>query len=132
LGAGQVIHFSWFPGLSYAASESGKKDKLPVGFSETIRKWIVLPTKLAKVENPVVTGQAMVETPMLLTKDGAAITLLNWSGEDISQLAVTARLSFKATRVESVQHGTLKFERRGRSVTFCVSLKAGDIVVVKE
>jgi hypothetical protein len=131
LGAGRVIHFSWFPGLSYAASESGKKDKLPAGFSEVIREWIVLPTRLAKVDHPVVTDRTMVETPMLLTKNAATITLLNWTGENVPRLAVTARLPFKAARVESVRQGALRFQRRSHEVRFDVALQGGDIILVR-
>ncbi|HUR44652.1 MAG TPA: beta-galactosidase trimerization domain-containing protein, partial [Candidatus Saccharimonadales bacterium] len=132
LGAGQVFHFSWFSGLSYAASSTTQKDKLPTGFSKEIRNLILLPTTTAEVECPVMVDREMVETPMLLTKTGAAITLLNWTGEKISRMTVTARVPFKPARVESVRKGPIKFHLRGKTATFEIELGAADIVLVKE
>src|SRR5690606_6600561 len=54
VGEGEIIHFAWMPGLSYWKSSSATEDRLPVGFSETIRQWITWPTKLAEVDRPVV------------------------------------------------------------------------------
>jgi hypothetical protein len=101
-----------------------------VGFSETVRKWILLPATLKKIVGPVQTDYAMVETPMLLSPAGAAVTLLNWTGESIPRLNVKVQLPFVAKQIESVKSGPLVFTRRGRSVEFALPLGAGDIVTI--
>lgn len=130
LGAGQVIQYAWFPGLTYAASASRQTGKLPTGFSETVRKWILLPVTLAELVSPVQTSRPMVETPLLLSSAGGAITLLNWTGEDIPVLRVKARVPFVPERVQSVKHGSLEFKERGKVVEFSLPLGAGDIVTL--
>jgi hypothetical protein len=108
------------PGISYLCSPKGKKDLLEVGFSEAIRRWIVYPTELAKVRPPVTVDRTMVETPMLLSSAGAAVTLLNWTGEPLERLNVTIRVPFKVGTVESVRHGRLTFQstRTGSCVPY--------------
>src|SRR5205814_4876954 len=76
---GRVIHFNWLPGLSYAHPIATQRD-LPTGFSAELRRWITLPAQEAQVIPPVIVDQPLVETPLLLSPGGAAVTLLNWSG----------------------------------------------------
>ncbi len=131
LGRGRAIHFAWLPGLSYVKSQTGTKDKLPVCYSENIRRWIVYPTELAKITPPVTVDAAMIETPMLLSVRGAAITLLNWRGESESQLQVTARVPFTVRSVESVKRGALKFELTKTGCSFSLPLDAADVIMVR-
>jgi glycosyl hydrolase family 42 (putative beta-galactosidase) len=131
VGRGRVVHFAWTPGLSYIKSSSGLKDLLPVGFSETIRRWIVYPTHLAGVSRPVIVSAPMIETPLLLSKDGAAVTLLNWRGESLSALNVTVQVPFKVNSVESVKRGRLAFRTSKDGITFSLPLDAADIVAIR-
>jgi hypothetical protein len=131
VGAGRRVHFAWLPGLSYVKSSKETRDKLPVGFSEAIRNWIVYPARLAKVQPPVTVNHAMVETPLLLSKAGGALTLLNWTGEKLDQMAVTARVPFEVGSVTSVQQGKLQFQKTRDGVTFSLPLGGADIVEIR-
>ncbi len=131
-GKGSVIHFAWMPGLSYWKSATATKDKLPAGFSEAIRAWVIDPVKNAGVTLPVEAGKPLVETPMLLSDKGAAVTLLNWSGEKIDSLEVAVRVPFKVGSVESVKRGKLDFSvKRGDRAAMTLPLDTADILLLR-
>jgi hypothetical protein len=131
VGRGRVVHFAWTPGLSYAKSSNDTEDNLPTGYSDSIRRWIAYPVQLAGVQRPVNVSLPMVETPLLLAREGAAITLLNWRGESLNALNVTARVPFKVTRVESVKRGRITFRESRDGVAFSLPLDAADIVTLR-
>lgn len=131
IGRGRVVHFAWLPGISYGKSWNGTKDKLPVGFSTTIRRYILYPTELARVQPPVTADRAMVETPLLLSSKGAAITLLNWTGEAIERVRLTVRVPFAVRSAQSVKRGRLAFQKTKDGVIFSLPLRAADIVTLR-
>jgi hypothetical protein len=131
VGKGLAIHFAWLPGLSYVKSATKTQDKLPVGYSESVRHWIVLPTELAKVDISVKLDHPLVESPVLVSPAGAAITLLNWTGAPIANLKAELHLPFTVRSIESVTQGAIHFETSGERVTFNLPLRAADILVVK-
>jgi hypothetical protein len=131
LGNGHVLHFAWMPGLSYLKSSDKTEDGLPVGFSESLRDWIVLAVRDAGVQSNVVVNHAMIETPLLLSDAGAAITLLNWTGKPLEELELTARLPFQPTRVESVQTGPLPFTLDAGVVRLKLPLNAVDVISLR-
>ncbi len=131
LGRGRVVHFAWMPGLSYWKSWTTTRDRLPVGFSEPIRRWITWPTTLAEVQPPVAVDRPLVEAPLLVCEGGAALTLLNWTGEPVQRLAVSLRVDFPVQSVESVRHGAVAFVQRDGRVEFATPLDAADIVLLR-
>ena len=131
-GKGQVVHFAWMPGMSYARSASGSRDRLPVGYSEALRRWIVYPTALAKVEPPVAVDRAMVETPMLVSSEGAVVTLLNWTGEPLQRVTLSFRdLPFSIRKIDSVERGPLVFQNSHGRVVCSLRLGAADILELR-
>ncbi|MBM4040938.1 MAG: hypothetical protein FJ290_20760 [Planctomycetes bacterium] len=130
-GKGRAVHFAWMPGLSYAKSASGMRDRLPVGYSEAIRRWIVWPTELAGVRLPVTIDRPMIEAPLLLSDKGAAVTLLNWTGEAVERLTLTVRVPFAVRSVESVKQGKLAVERAADGVVLSLPLGAADILMLR-
>jgi len=131
LDQGRVVHFAWLPGLSYWRSSTGTRDRLPIGFSEAIRNALVYPVELAGVAPPIGASEPMVETPVLLSAGGAAITLLNWTGQAIPELVITARVPFDAATVTSVTQGNLMFVLVPGGVQFSLPLGAADVVTVR-
>ncbi len=131
VGNGRVVHFSWFPGMSYMKSATKTKDGLPAGFSDSIRDWIVQPTQLAGVQPPVVLDHALVEAPVLISEKGAAITMLNWNGEPLKNVNVTVRLPFEAKSVKSVKHGDIHFQSSNEGLKFSLPLDSADIIMVR-
>jgi hypothetical protein len=128
---GRVVYFAWMPGLSYVRSSSGTKDKLPVGFSESMRRWVVWPTELAGVRPPVTIDRPMVEAPLLLSDKGAAVTLLNWTGEPIERAKISVRVPFRVKTVESVRQGRLAFQTSSDGIECSLPLGAADIVMLR-
>ena len=90
VGKGRGVHFAWMPGLSYWKSSSQTKDS-PAGFSDSLRGWIQWPVRLAEVPLPVKVDRPMVETPILSSPSGTAVTFLNWSGEPSPEVHAEVR-----------------------------------------
>jgi hypothetical protein len=130
-GRGRVVHFAWMPGISYAKSSRVPGAGMPPRFSETLRRWIVYPTRLAGVQPPVAVDRAMVETPVLLAAGGAAITLLNWSGAAMGRLSLRIRLPMAVRSVESARLGRLSFQRSPSGITCALPLGTADIITLR-
>jgi len=128
---GTVVHFTWLPGLSYVKSSSGASGKLPWNFSPVIRNWIVAPVRDAGIQLPVEASEPMVETPMLCSKIGAAVTLLNWNNDPVKNLGLTVRVPFSVKSVASVTHGPLKFDAESQTIHISLPLTSADVVVLK-
>lgn len=130
-GTGRIVHFAWLPGASYVASSHDTRDKLPVGFSDAIRKWAAYPTELAGVTPPVTVSAPMVETPLLLSEKGAAVTLLNWTGEDQKQFSLSVRVPFEVKSVEAVKAGRLAFQKTDDGISVSLPLGAAEILMLR-
>ena len=131
VGKGTVVHFTWLPGVSYVKSSSGASGKLPWSFSSVIRNWIVAPVKDAGIQMPVETSKPMVETPMLVSRMGAAITVLNWNNDPLNSLELTVRVPFRVRSVTSVLRGPLKFDRDPQAIRVSLPITSADILIVR-
>ena len=128
IGQGREVHFTFMPGISYWRSRSGTTDKLPTGFSQTLRDLITDPVHDAGVVAPVSANVPLVETPMLVSEAGAAITVLNWTGAPVDALTMTARPGFAVARAESIKQGPLAIRKIAGGVVVTLPLGAADIV----
>lgn len=131
VGSGKLVHFAWMPGLSYWASADGTADGMPAGFSGAIRERIVRPAVAAGVRPPVETDRPLVETPLLVSERGAAVTLLNWTGAPVAALRVAVATPFAVGSVESVRHGRLEFTREAGRVSVSLPLAGADILLLR-
>ena len=131
VGRGHVVHFACMPGLSYWRSSNQVKDGLPVSFSESVRNWISWPVRLADVSLPILVNRSLVEAPMVASSAGIAVTLLNWSGEPLSEIQVEVRSDKNIGRVESVRHGRLEFRAADGRIRFSLPLESADIVTLR-
>ncbi len=127
---GNVVHFAWMPGLSYRRSATGTKDQLPTGFSESLRRYITMPLKLAGVQAPVSASVAMVETPMLVSEKGAALTILNWTGEPIEKLTLTVRPGFEVKSATSVRGQEVGMKKTTDGIELTLAVKGADILLL--
>jgi Beta-galactosidase trimerisation domain len=128
---GTVVHFTWLPGLSYVRSSSGGSGKLPWNFSSIIRNWIVAPVKDAGIQLPVEASEPMIETPMLCSRVGAAVTVLNWNNDPVNKLGLNVRVPFRVKSVTSVIRGPLKFDPGPQTIHLSLPVTSADIVVIK-
>lgn len=131
LDRGRMVHFAWMPGLAYWKSSVGTKDGLPAGFSDSLRSWIASPVRLANVPLPVTVNCPLVETPLLDSSAGIAVTLLNWSGGPLPEVQVEVRTGKNIGRVESVRRGKLRFQSADGHIRFALPLDAADIVTLR-
>lgn len=136
VGKGRAVHFAFLPGLSYWWSRSASKGGLPAGFNEAMRAYVLLPVQLAGVRPPVGVSAAQVETPVLVSKAGAAVSVLNWTGEPRKGVAFTLRAPAlvaggRIGSIESVVHGKMPFQVDGETVRLKMDLDVADILMVR-
>ncbi len=130
VGRGQALRYAWMPGLSYAATGTNSTDGLPTGWSESIRKWILLPVAVAGLTPPVSVDRPLIETPILTSDAGSVVTILNWSGVPVDALKVIVHPGFAVKRVESVKSGKLQFETTEGGIRFVLPVDAADFVML--
>lgn len=128
---GRVIHFPWFPGVSYSTALGWGKTVIPSGFSEILRLAIISPTQEAGVVAPVVADHSMVETPVLLSDAGAAVTVLNWNPTPISSLTLQIRLPFAPSSVASARQGALALTDTGGEVSVALPVDDADVIMLR-
>ena len=131
---GRVIHFTWLPGGSYyrSAATPMTGGQHPTGFSATLRNMITDSVARAGVTPPVTVSCPQIEAPLLLSSKGAAVTVLNWTGEGPQkQVHLTVKIPFTAKSVESMKTGKLPFTQTAKGVHCALPLDAVDIIVIK-
>lgn len=132
VGKGSVVHFAFMPGLSYVKTGTGRRDGLPVGFDEFLRDRIAGgPSDRSASAVWVGASREMVETPVLLSEKGAAITVLNWTGEPIDRLNLTARLPFVPQSAEAVRAGKLEIRRQDDGVHLSLPVGSVDVILLR-
>jgi hypothetical protein len=132
IGAGRIVYFAWFPGISFAKSVLGHDYWLIPAASKSIsQQWILYPVRSAHIEPPVLVDKPLVETPFLLSPSGAAVTLLNWSGSQQESVKVTVRVPFPVRSAMSSIRGTIPFVQNGGNVNFSIPLGPADIVAFR-
>ena len=109
VGKGSAIHFNFLPGLSYIPNATNwGRLALPSEFPATLRHTLVAAARDAGVQPVVRCSEAFVETPLLLSPQGAVLTLLNWGDKVFSTaepLQLNITLPFEPQRVVSVENG---------------------------
>ncbi len=131
-GQGRHVHYAFLPGISYWRSRKGTNDGLPVDFAAPLRQLIAEPVRQSGYVPPVQVSVAMVETPVLIHEQGAAITLLNWSGSPVAELGMQVRLGFVPRVVRSVRHGRIDFRREADGISLSIPLAAADILLLEK
>ncbi|OGV69968.1 MAG: hypothetical protein A2340_09225 [Lentisphaerae bacterium RIFOXYB12_FULL_60_10] len=128
---GRVVHFGWMPGISYVLAHRADATNHPGATPETVRDWIVHPTRLAGVVSPVVVNVPKVETPMLVSSGGVALTLLNWSGKPQESVEVSVRLDFQPRVVRAIREKVGPVTSADGITRFSIPLKSADVVLME-
>jgi len=136
-GKGWIVHFAFLPGLSAYVGGGGEQlardgKAFWSPFPPISRRWIAYPARLAGIQPPVRVSHSLVETPLLLSDQGAVVTLLNWNKDDIEKLKVSVKVPFKIKSAESATLGKLDFDA-GDSTggSFSLPLRGADIVTLR-
>ncbi|NQU10419.1 hypothetical protein HQ590_06505, partial [bacterium] len=132
VGKGRLVHYSFFPGMSYYRSGTFARGRLPEKFADGLRARILEPVDLAGVMRTVEVDRPFVETPVLVSDAGAAVTVLNWNNDPQTDVALTVRVPFAVNSVTSVRHGPVKFTRTADGFSCTMTVGAADILVVKK
>jgi len=132
VGSGRVFYYSYFPGLSFAhLAINARLGLRHDAAADVLRKRVLQPVRMAGVAPPVQVNIPYVETPLLESSAGAAVTLLNWTGHRLPAVQVTVRTPFRVASAQSVTRGRIRLYHRGKLVTFTLPLGAADIVKLK-
>jgi hypothetical protein len=133
IGEGRVICFAWFPGISFARMALGPNYELTAAAANPSisQQWILYPVRSAHVEPPVIVNAWSIETPLLLSRAGAAITLLNWGEDRRQSVTVTVDVPFRVRTASSSIKGRIPFTQEGAKVRFSIPPAPADIVALR-
>ena len=129
-GEGTAVHFALLPGISYRRSAKDEGGKFAEGFSEAAREWINFPVEMARVEKPVEVDVPMVETPVLASEKGLAVTLLNWTNEPKEQVTLKVRTERPVARASSVKHERVDWKQGDGYVEVKMPIDTVDVLMV--
>lgn len=119
LGKGTVTVFGTLVGTAYNLG----------GQSDAARDWATRPVRGAGVRVPVTTSLPRIETPVLASDAGLAVTVLNWSGQPQQNVSFEIQSMRPVNRVESVSAGRLAFSSRDGVVEVSLrELAAADVI----
>eukprot|EP01048_Picozoa_sp_COSAG05_P009705 COSAG05_NODE_811_length_7176_cov_2.226791_4_plen_391_part_00 len=149
--SGTITHFAWLPCVHMQDLDAFHRqldfdDTLPSNKAELPYLLDFLDRSGAR---PLATASELhVETPLLVTDQGAVLTLLDWRSRAATPqgalppitVRLSVRLSFNVSRVESVRQGALmepaalQFaaaqQGEGVNVSFATELNVGDFILL--
>jgi hypothetical protein len=131
-GKGRLVWFAFWPGMSYFRSGTFAPGRLPEGFHPGLRQCLVDPVTKAGVAPPATVDRPLIETPVLLSEAGAAVTLLNWTNAQQEDLRLTVQLPFRAASVRSVAQGRgVPFRQTDSALECMLPLGAADVLAIR-
>jgi hypothetical protein len=147
VGSGSVTQFAFLPQIHYRFMDPyhpSPEYNSPTNYSDGSLPYLLqFVTEEAGVQPDVYVSEPLVETPLLLSSGGAALTLLNWQTHPIAALEVNVRLGFEVRSVESTatsqtrqlqfkckEDGTNPDGKKQFVTTFTLALEHGDFVLL--
>ena len=131
-GKGRGIAYGFFPGWHYSHSPTWSDgSKLPLNWSEPIRKLVVAPVRIAATPRSVAVSKEGVEAVRLQSDKGIAITLLNWTGEPVTDLSVTLTNPGKFRKVMAASGTKVQSTPANGTIKVTMSLKDVDVLMVE-
>jgi hypothetical protein len=132
-GQGESLYFATMPGLAYARGAQ-QVDRIPTtDYPSRIADLITNLATDAGIVAPVTTNPSSVESVLLKSDHGRAVTLLNWGSKPLSQVQVTLTDASDTRSVRSARLGDLKF-RRERNGSIFIQLpmpRVADVLFVE-
>lgn len=128
---GRIFSYGFWPGITYNLSpDRSDYKKLPYGWLKEARQMVVSPAKIANASKFVEISEELVEGCFLESDKGIAVTLLNWSGEPKKEITVVVNGAENITKIESIEKGSLKWEKTGNSVQIKLPLNTVDVLML--
>jgi hypothetical protein len=130
VGRGRTVHYNWMPGLAYGQSPKNRNGMF-VDWPAPHREAIVGSARQAGVRAAVRPDRPMVEAPLLESAAGAVVTLLNWTGDAVTNLTVEMDWLQPVSRVESAARGPLPFRMQDGILSWSVPLDGADFIMIR-
>ncbi|MEO6907924.1 MAG: beta-galactosidase trimerization domain-containing protein, partial [Abditibacteriaceae bacterium] len=129
---GRGIAYAFFPGWQYEHSADYSNPlSLPQGWSVADLKLVTAPAQIAHTPRPVITDQKGVETVLLQSSKGIAVTLLNWTAKPINNLSVTIADPGKFRKVTSADGVAVKSTFVNGQLKVLLPLKDVDVLMIE-
>ena len=130
-GKGKIFSYGFWPGITYQMSpDTSDSTKLPQNWSDAARKMVTAPAKIANAKKFVEISEPLIEGCYLESDKGIAVTLLNWSGIEKPLITVKVNTEKNVSKIESVEHGPLKFEKSSDGIIVKIPLKTVDVLML--
>jgi len=140
-GNGRVTYCAWLPALSYyhpaipkrpvdrGATSDAMMHFLPTGFDSRVAELIASPA--AGVSLPVTCSEPLVETTIIDSPHGAAISLVNWSGEPVEDLTVKISAEVPDGVVTLASGNEVTVERNNDGLTATLDCGPADMLIIR-
>lgn len=130
-GRGQSLSYGFRPGSMYWDSPQRQASVFPQNWSALWRETIIAPAEAAGAGQRAWTNVAVVEAARLDSNAGTAVTVLNWTGRPVSQLAVTVKDAGTVRNVRLAGGGRVTFIRQGADLRATFALQHVDVLLLE-
>jgi hypothetical protein len=118
LGQGHVWSYLFYPGISYAHSQTGFTGEIRTGHSAVLREWIKWPVDAAAIAFSVSLVTERLNWRVLENEESWAVFLFNMIGANVAAEPVVIRPPFVVASIERVGSGPVTFEQNGAGPVF--------------
>jgi len=137
---GSATYCSFLPGLSYfkpalplrPVDRSSRDDSsahfIPTRFDPIASRLI---GSVADIPRPIQTSEPLVETTLIEAKQGAVISLNNWSARPVKTLQVTLNLPLPFRNSYLASGHPVRISRRENRVIFTLELDVADALILR-
>lgn len=116
VGSGEAWHVAGMPGLAYGKGAREREGRPTTDYPAAIGDLIAAPALRAGVARPAHADRPGVETAVLRSDQGVAVSLLNWEAQPIKMLEVVVTDVDTVARVRSARLGDLDYRHENREV----------------
>jgi hypothetical protein len=140
-GRGQVLYCAFLPGLSYfkpaiplrpadrGAPDDSMANFIPTQFDANVGA--LIGSIADTVSSAVKTSEPLVETTIIESKAGTAITFTNWSGGPVKGLKVTVHIPVPTGQASLSTGNPVQAERNGQQMVFTFDLEIADTLILR-
>lgn len=130
-GKGRILSYGFWPGVSYWNSPNrADTSRLPQGWSKGLRDAMTAPARFASAKRFATASQPVVETCVMDSPAGAAVTLLNWQGTPLQEVTVTIPNPGKVSKVETMEQGLVPHTVTPQGVSIKLPLNSVDVLML--
>jgi len=141
VGKGKVLYCAFLPGLSYfkpaiplrpadrGSTDASMANFIPTQFDKNVGA--LIGSIADNVSSPVKTSEPLVETTIIESTAGTAVTFTNWNGKPVKGLKVTVNIPVPAKQVSLSTGKQVKMEQVNGKPTFTLDLDVADTLILR-